>query len=264
MLKALGLFDSEEAATELMAKMPCLPLGSYKAVAAAPLSEAGFTMDMVVLEEGPERIMWLSLASIYFKSGRHSWSSSVFQASCVDVTVVPYVTGKPNACFRLLRLQGCHRPRRRRGTDRDILHPAGRDHKGAEGALIEGYTADPIKGHISPALERPERSVGWLTGILEVEVREADPFGSNCCDLGARRMTAGEAERFIAEVKERDRLVKQIVEEYEDSIKLKRELVTSRKYDYPDHVLDLRNMGVPLPYVFVNGTPVYTERFPTY
>lgn len=106
-----------------------LPLGNYKAVAAAPLSEAGFTPDMVVLEEGPERIMWLSLASIYFKSGRHSWSSSVFHASCVDVTVVPYVTGKPNVCFRLLRLQGCHRPRRRRGTDRDILHPAGRDHK---------------------------------------------------------------------------------------------------------------------------------------
>jgi hypothetical protein len=103
-----------------------------------------------------------------------------------------------------------------------------------------------------------------LIGILEVEVWEADPFGSSCCDLGARRMTAGEVERFIAEVKESDRLVKQIVEEYEDSIKLKRELVTSRKYDYPDHVLDLRNMGVPLPYVFVDGAPVYTGRFPTY
>ena len=99
MLKALGLFDSEDAATELMAKMPRLPLGGYKAVAAAPLSEASFTPDVVVLEEDPEKIMWISLASLHKKGGRLNFSTSVFQACCVDATVEPYLRGDINASF---------------------------------------------------------------------------------------------------------------------------------------------------------------------
>jgi uncharacterized protein (DUF169 family) len=99
MLKALGLFDSEEAAAELMAKMPRLPLGVYKAVAVAPLSEAGFTPDVVVLEEEPEKIMWISLASLHEKGGRLSFDTSVFQACCVDATVEPYLRGDINASF---------------------------------------------------------------------------------------------------------------------------------------------------------------------
>ena len=99
MLKALGLFDSEEAAAELMSKMPRLPLGGFKAVSAAPLSEAGFTPDVVVMEEEPEKIMWISLASLHEKGGRLSFDTGVFQACCVDATVEPYLRGDINASF---------------------------------------------------------------------------------------------------------------------------------------------------------------------
>ena len=99
MLKALGLFDSEEAAAELMSKMPRLPLGGFKAVSAAPLSEAGFTPDVVVMEEEPEKIMWISLASLHEKGGRLSFGTGVFQACCVDATVEPYLRGDINASF---------------------------------------------------------------------------------------------------------------------------------------------------------------------
>ena len=99
MLKALGLFDSEGAAAELMSKMPRLPLGGYKAVAAAPLSETRFTPDVVVLEEEPEKIMWISLASLHEKGGRLSFGTGVFQACCVDATVEPYLRGDINASF---------------------------------------------------------------------------------------------------------------------------------------------------------------------
>ena len=103
-----------------------------------------------------------------------------------------------------------------------------------------------------------------MTEPHEVEIWEADPFGSSCCGVGTRRMTAGEAERFIAEVKDRDRLVQRLTDEYTSSVNVRRELVTSRRYDYPDYVLDLRNMGVPLPYIFMDMEPVYMGRFPTY
>ena len=99
MLKALGLFDSEEAAAELMSKMPRLPLGGYKAVSAAPLSEASFTPDVVVLEEEPDKIMWISLASLHEKGGRLNFGTGVFQACCVDATVEPYLRGDINASF---------------------------------------------------------------------------------------------------------------------------------------------------------------------
>lgn len=42
-----------------------------------------------------------------------------------------------------------------------------------------------------------------MTEPHEVEIWEADPFGGSCCGIGARRMTAVEAKRFIAEVKDR-------------------------------------------------------------
>ena len=54
-----------------------------------------------------------------------------------------------------------------------------------------------------------------MTEPHEVEIWEADPFGSSCCGVGARRMTAGEAERFIAEVKDRDRFVQRITDDKE-------------------------------------------------
>ena len=103
-----------------------------------------------------------------------------------------------------------------------------------------------------------------MTEPHEVEIWEADPFGSSCCGVGARRMTAGEAERFIAEVKDRDRPVKLVTDEYAGSVNVRRELITSRQNDYPNPVPDLRNIGVPLPYVLVDNEQVYMGRFLKY
>lgn len=99
MLKSLGLFESEEAASNLMKQIPRLARGIYKAVSLAPLGMCSFTPDVVVIEDNPEKIMWISLASIHDTGDRISFSSSIFQACCVDVTIIPFLTGKVNACF---------------------------------------------------------------------------------------------------------------------------------------------------------------------
>ena len=96
MLCALGLFDSKDAAAKMMGEMPRLQLGSHKAVVASPLEHAGFKPDVVVVEGKPEQIMWISLATLYSPGGRLYFDSAVFQACCVDVTVIPYMTGKVN------------------------------------------------------------------------------------------------------------------------------------------------------------------------
>jgi len=40
--------------------------------------------------------MWINLAAIHETGGRLSFNSAVFQACCVDVTVVPYLTKNVN------------------------------------------------------------------------------------------------------------------------------------------------------------------------
>jgi len=96
MLKTLGLFETKEAAASTMAQMPRLELGKVKAVAAAPLEDAKFTPDVVIIEDKPEKIMWINLASINKTGGRLFFNSAVFQACCVDVTVIPYLTKSVN------------------------------------------------------------------------------------------------------------------------------------------------------------------------
>jgi uncharacterized protein (DUF169 family) len=96
MLKTLGLFESEEAAAKTMAQMSRMKLGEVKAIAAAPLENAAFRPDVVIIEDKPEKIMWINLAAIHETGGRLSFSSAVFQACCVDVTVSPYLTKNVN------------------------------------------------------------------------------------------------------------------------------------------------------------------------
>lgn len=96
MLKTLGLFESEEAAAKTMAQMSRMKLGEVKAIAVAPLENATFRPDVVIIEDKPEKIMWINLAAIHETGGRLSFSSAVFQACCVDVTVIPYLTKNVN------------------------------------------------------------------------------------------------------------------------------------------------------------------------
>jgi uncharacterized protein (DUF169 family) len=96
MLKTLGLFESEEAAAKTMAQMSRMKLGEVKAIAAAPLENATFRPDVVIIEDKPEKIMWINLAAIHENGGRLFFNSAVFQACCVDVTVIPYLTKNVN------------------------------------------------------------------------------------------------------------------------------------------------------------------------
>ncbi|RZN50548.1 hypothetical protein EF808_00805 [archaeon] len=97
MLHTLGLFESIESSRELMAKMPRLVAGAYDAVLLSPLGCMVEDPDIVVLESQPEHLMWVALASIYTTGERMKFSTGVFQATCVDATVVPFRDHKLNA-----------------------------------------------------------------------------------------------------------------------------------------------------------------------
>lgn len=97
MLVNMGLFQNAEAAARTMTLIPRLLPGRYESVVVAPLAQADFEPHVVVMEGAPESLMWVLLASIYDTGGRLEFTTGVFQATCVDSTVVPFVTGKVNA-----------------------------------------------------------------------------------------------------------------------------------------------------------------------
>jgi len=93
---AYGLFGSAMAASRTVGDMPVLEMGKYKAVALAPLAAAPFEPDVVVVEAKAEQVMWLALASMFTTGGRRTFSTGVLQATCVDATIVPFLSGEVN------------------------------------------------------------------------------------------------------------------------------------------------------------------------
>jgi uncharacterized protein (DUF169 family) len=99
MMFGMGLFGSPEAAAKTTGLMPRLERGKYSAVLVAPLEKFDTMPDVIVIEAEPEKLMWVGLADIFETGGRHSLETGVFQATCVDVTVVPYIKQRLNFCM---------------------------------------------------------------------------------------------------------------------------------------------------------------------
>ncbi|MFN2340024.1 MAG: DUF169 domain-containing protein [Halanaerobium sp.] len=113
MLYKMGLFKTKEAGENAMRSMTRLKGNEYSAVLLAPLAEANWEPDVVVLESKPEHLMWLSLASIYESGERLKFDSAIFQATCVDSTVIPFVEGRLNSTL------GCYGCREATDIQRD-------------------------------------------------------------------------------------------------------------------------------------------------
>lgn len=100
MLKAFGIVRDLGAGARLIAEIPRLPAGKYKSVLAAPLEKASFQPDVVMIEDRPERLMWVALAFLNVQGGeRLSFGTSVLQAMCVDSVVAPFLSEKLNMSF---------------------------------------------------------------------------------------------------------------------------------------------------------------------
>ena len=99
----MGLYDTPAEAAKTMAVRPALETGSVIATALAPLSKATLEPDVVVIVGLPEQVFWLVPAATTFSvGGRVTVEMAAVQASCVDSTVIPYVSGNVNislGCF---------------------------------------------------------------------------------------------------------------------------------------------------------------------
>ncbi|WP_342305632.1 DUF169 domain-containing protein [Methanolobus sp. ZRKC5] len=102
----LGMFECADAAANMISQRSELEEGSTIATVVGPLKEFKIKPDVVILVDLPETLYWLVPAATFFEGGRQDFSTAAFQATCVDSTIIPLLTGKMNMS---LGCYGCRR-----------------------------------------------------------------------------------------------------------------------------------------------------------
>jgi Uncharacterized protein conserved in archaea len=102
----IGMFDCSDAAANMIEQRSEFEEGSTIATVVGPLKTFDIEPDVVILVDVPETLYWLVPAATFFEGGRQAFSTAAFQATCVDSTIIPIVSGNMNmslGCF------GCRR-----------------------------------------------------------------------------------------------------------------------------------------------------------
>lgn len=141
---AMGIFGSPKAVQNTFATMPRLETGKYQMVACCPLGEAPFEPDVVVLESAVEHLMWVALANVFKTGGRLEFSTAILQATCVDVTILPFLMQKMNAT---LGCYGC-----REATDM------------AESECVLGFPIKDLENIVNSLQKLNERAIPRVRG----------------------------------------------------------------------------------------------------
>ncbi|MGQ9537311.1 MAG: DUF169 domain-containing protein [Actinomycetota bacterium] len=93
---SMGIFGNPDAVVNTFSTMQRLEMGKYGMVEVCPLGEAAWEPDVVVVESLAEHLMWIALAHVFHAGGRLHFDTAVLQATCVDVTVTPFVQRRLN------------------------------------------------------------------------------------------------------------------------------------------------------------------------
>jgi hypothetical protein len=99
---------------------------------------------------------------------------------------------------------------------------------------------------------------------IKIEIYEGDPFSSACCGPGPLVTSMAAVEKLRKMLTERNETVRRLSEEYKDTITIKREIVSQKRWDYPEYVRRLIFESKPLPYIFMNEEPILIGKFPSY
>lgn len=99
-LKEFGIVRDEGTGKKMFELMPMMEKDKLKGIYLFPLEESYLVPDIVIIEDEVEKLMWIALAQLNIDEGqRIKTSTSVLQATCVDVTIIPYLEQKLNMSF---------------------------------------------------------------------------------------------------------------------------------------------------------------------
>ena len=98
---------------------------------------------------------------------------------------------------------------------------------------------------------------------IKLEIFEGDPFGSACC--GSSPINSPNAVKKLRQMLiERNQITEKLSKEFTGTVQVEREIISQKRWDYPEYVRKLMFDEKPLPYIFIDGEAVITGKFPTY
>ncbi len=96
-LVGFGIVSDEAVGQEMFKKMPRLKPGQVVNLYLFPLEKADQIPDIIIVEDNPEKLMWISLAYLNAVGGeRVTSSTAILQATCVDSTIIPFLEQRLN------------------------------------------------------------------------------------------------------------------------------------------------------------------------
>jgi len=98
---------------------------------------------------------------------------------------------------------------------------------------------------------------------MKVEIWDSDPTSGCCCGPGM--MSQQSIQKIMDSINEKNTIVKTLRDEFKD-VKFEVDTVSPRRpmSSYPPYVSELLSDGARAPTVFIDGTVVAENRFPSY
>jgi len=87
----IGIAKEREVGSKIYAEVEKFPAGEVEELYLFPLETAVIEPDVVIIEDQPEKLMWILLAFVNaLKGERIDCNTAVMRATCLDCTVIPY------------------------------------------------------------------------------------------------------------------------------------------------------------------------------
>ncbi|MDI6702838.1 DUF169 domain-containing protein [Methanothermobacter wolfeii] len=99
-LVGFGIVSDPEVGKEMFEGMSKLKPGQIQQLHIFPLEKAEYIPDIVIVEDYPEKLMWIALAYLHAVGGKRIESSTaILQATCVDATIIPFLSQRMNFVY---------------------------------------------------------------------------------------------------------------------------------------------------------------------
>lgn len=99
-LIGFGIVSDPEVGKRMFEGMSRLEEKSISAIHLFPLEKANEDPDVIIVEDDPEKLMWIALAYLHSTGGeRIESSTAILQATCVDSTIIPFLENRINLSY---------------------------------------------------------------------------------------------------------------------------------------------------------------------
>lgn len=99
-LVGFGIVSDPAVGKKMFEGMPRLEEKKIKAIHLFPLEKAPEIPDIIIVEDDPEKLMWIALGYLHATGGeRIESTTAILQATCVDSTIIPFLENGINLTY---------------------------------------------------------------------------------------------------------------------------------------------------------------------